>query len=360
LAISAFAIRAIAFRQLYVGFLRVKCTPFRLFWCPLFRGKPNNRKGEATALSNLGILAARQGDCATSNVYFGESLRLCRDIGDRRGEANALNNLAAVAQFLGDFAEVRTYSEQSLQIKREMGDRAGETTTRINMGITCRSVGDFAGAKDHLEQALCIGRDIGNPLHECACLSALCLLHHQLGDDRAAQACAEEALRVAQEMGERSRQAEALCNLGHARMGLRQLPGAAEAYGQALALRLELEQTNYAMEAVAGLARVALACDDAVEALDYAEQILHHIETTGPAPDSECSFEGADEPLRIYLTCYRVLRTNDDARAEEVLEQAHHLLQDLAAKIGDEELRRSFLENVRAHREIVEAYSGLR
>ncbi|MCP4538066.1 MAG: hypothetical protein GY832_13065 [Chloroflexi bacterium] len=32
---------------------------------------------------------------------------------------------------------------------------------------------------------------------------------------------------------------------------------------------------------------------------------------------------------------------------------AHHLLQDQAAKIDDDELRRSFLENVAVHREII-------
>jgi hypothetical protein len=57
--------------------------------------------------------------------------------------------------------------------------------------------------------------------------------------------------------------------------------------------------------------------------------------------------------LRIYLTCYRVLQANADPRAEEILCTAHNLLQERAAKIDDEELRRSYLENVAAHREIV-------
>jgi hypothetical protein len=43
-------------------------------------------------------------------------------------------------------------------------------------------------------------------------------------------------------------------------------------------------------------------------------------------------------------------------RAQDILETAHSLLQERAAKISDEEERRSFLENVAAHREIVVEY----
>ena len=39
---------------------------------------------------------------------------------------------------------------------------------------------------------------------------------------------------------------------------------------------------------------------------------------------------------------------------QAILSKAYHLLQERAARIGDEELRRSFLENGAAHRAIVE------
>ena len=66
--------------------------------------------------------------------------------------------------------------------------------------------------------------------------------------------------------------------------------------------------------------------------------------------------EPGDYLYVFYLTCYHVLRANQDARAEVVLREAHDLLQESAAKIGDEEMRRSFLENVAAHHEIVLAW----
>ena len=58
-------------------------------------------------------------------------------------------------------------------------------------------------------------------------------------------------------------------------------------------------------------------------------------------------------PFHLYLTCYRVLRASGDPRAGDILEEAHNLLQERAAKISDEAERRSYLGNVAANSEIV-------
>ena len=60
--------------------------------------------------------------------------------------------------------------------------------------------------------------------------------------------------------------------------------------------------------------------------------------------------------MDVYLTCYRVLCTVEDSRADEILAAAHKMLQERAAKIGDEELRRSYLDNVAEHRAIIVEY----
>ena len=58
----------------------------------------------------------------------------------------------------------------------------------------------------------------------------------------------------------------------------------------------------------------------------------------------------------MYLTCYHVLGAAGDSRAAGVLETAYAALQKQAAKIPDEAMRRSFLENVPYHRAIVAAW----
>ncbi|MCX7682073.1 MAG: hypothetical protein N2508_08955, partial [Anaerolineae bacterium] len=55
----------------------------------------------------------------------------------------------------------------------------------------------------------------------------------------------------------------------------------------------------------------------------------------------------------VYLTCYRVLRAARRPEAGAVLETAYRALQERADKIPEEELRRSFLENVASHAQVV-------
>jgi tetratricopeptide (TPR) repeat protein len=145
-------------------------------------------------------------------------------------------------------------------------------------------------------------------------------------------------------------QAPASFSLGNALVGLGHLTEATLAYHDSLdtGRKLKMRLPHMLYDALAGLARTYLAQGDLAQAQAHVEEILSHLQVG--------SLDGTVEPSRIYLTCYQVLRANGDPRAGEVLEAAYHLLQERAAKIDDEELRRSFLENVKANREIVAAW----
>jgi hypothetical protein len=111
-----------------------------------------------------------------------------------------------------------------------------------------------------------------------------------------------------------------------------------------------MHEYHRANKPLAGLARASLAQGDLDTAQAYVEEILIYLETGTP--------DGSSESCLVYLTCYRVLQANDDPRADTVLEEAHRLLQERAAKISSEDQRRSFLENVAAHREIVNEWTS--
>ncbi|MFQ5344187.1 MAG: tetratricopeptide repeat protein, partial [Anaerolineae bacterium] len=230
----------------------------------------------------------------------------------RRGEGVALGNLGNVLLYLGAYAEAQTYYTQALYIQREIGDRQYEAVSVGNLGLLYHYLGDYETAREHSQQAL----------------------------------------QMTQEIGARRAEGAMWMKLGHAQAGLGQLDEAATAYRGAVALQRELGRLNQAMEPLAGLARVALAQGDIQQAQAHVQEILSHLEAGG-------TLDGTIDPFQVYLTCYRVLRADGDPRAQEVLTTAYNLLQERAAKIGDEDLRRSFLENVASHREIVrEAANG--
>ena len=109
-------------------------------------------------------------------------------------------------------------------------------------------------------------------------------------------------------------------------------------------LQREIGLTTLVMDSLAGLASAALAQGELSSAKTHVEEILDYL--------NDHTLEGIGEPTRVYLTCYRVLHACGDSRSSDVLQLACNDLQARAAKITDEELRRSFLENVSFHREL--------
>jgi tetratricopeptide (TPR) repeat protein len=168
------------------------------------------------------------------------------------------------------------------------------------------------------------------------------LLAVQQDDYETAGEFAQQALGLTEGLGARSAKGYALTCLGHALFGLGRLAEAAEAYQQAVALRHELKEHHLAMESLAGLAHVFLVQGDLPYARAQVEEILEALEAG--------SLDRTNEPIRVYLTCFQVLEEAKDPRAQDVLEIGYELLQERAAKFGDEPLRRAFLENPPAHR----------
>ena len=99
------------------------------------------------------------------------------------------------------------------------------------------------------------------------------------------------------------------------------------------------------VDAHAGLAELFLQQNQLPEAVAQVEDALVHMEQHGLA--------AAEEPFRVYWTCVRVFMANGDQRASEILQYAYRTLLEQAAKLDDEALRRSFLENVVANCELI-------
>jgi predicted ATPase/class 3 adenylate cyclase len=352
-----------------------------------YYSESGNRRNEGFTRSNLGTVAWKLGQYASARSSYERTLALFREIGDRGGEAMALNNLGLVLTAQTDYSGARAIYEQVLGLYRQVGNRQGESMALVNFGIAvftqgkysealrafeaalalCRTLGnrddesqalyyigavslalgDYAAARSHVEQALAIAREIGDRRVESEFLACLSLLFHQQGNHQAALATSRQALDIAQEMNDNPAQALAWRQRGHALLGAGQRNEALEAYQRAVALREELGQPNLATESLAGIALVYLAQRDIVQARAQVEQILRYLEGG--------TLDGTEEPFRIYLACYHVLRASRDPRAPSMLRTAVSLLRERAANIDDPAQRRSFLEQVPANRALAAA-----
>jgi len=311
------------------------------------------REVEVNSLRYLGLVAWNRGHYAEARAYQEQALHTYRELGNRPYEGGSLNNLGILFKNQGDYAEAVRYYEQALDIFHEIGERRGEAIVLVNLGEVSRVQGDYDEARAFYEQSWQIRHEIDDRNGESQALTNLGLLLHNLGDDEAAREYSQRAFSITQETGDRRWQGYALTNLGHALAGLERLAEAADVYRQALDIRRELGEQNLAIESLAGLARLFLIQEDLDQAQAAVEEILHYLDLEG------ATLDGTDEPFQVYLTCYRVLRAGQDPRAEDVLNTAYRLLKERSARITDENMQRSFLENVTAHREIVSEWASL-
>ena len=297
------------------------------------------------ALNVVGNIHYNQGNYEAAKRYYEEDLRNNREIGNLRGEAMSRGNLGIIAEIKGDFAGAMAHFEQVRAIFQDIGDRESEARAWAHMGKTAVVQGVYDKGQVYYHQALDIYLEIDNQQGEGWVKLILASLLNKVGDYKGAIAYSREALKITQESGARSMEGGVWTVLASGLANQGKLEEAADAYRVGLDIRSELEEQNAVMESLSGLAQVTLEQGERLRAKELVEEVLQYIEDT--------PIEGTDEPLEIYLTCYYVLRANQDPRADKVLATAYELLHERAARISDEDMRRSFLENIAPHREIV-------
>jgi len=214
----------------------------------------------------------------------------------------------------------------------------------INLGLVALFQGQYPEANASLEKALDQAHQIGDGKGETEALIYLSLLRHQQGNNAFAREHAEEALRFAEQAGDLRSKGHALTHLGHALLGLQRAADAEQAYTEPLALRRELGEAHRAVETLAGLARSALARDQLQRAADHVDEILAYLE--------KASLDGTDEPIRVLLTCHKVLKAQGDERERKSLATAQELFEKRAARIEDPQLHRSYAKNIPSHVEL--------
>lgn len=306
-----------------------------------------DRNHEAVELGNLSLTLTKQNKCAEAMAYCQQAIEISREVGNLYVVASNLQRLGELARAIGSYTEAKAYLEQTLQLAQQINAPLRKIWALAYLGCVFGDQGDYAKARAYLEKAIHLHQQVDDPRPEYYLRSYLGLVCHQEGENELARQHALWTAEKAAEIGHCHAEALAQTCLGYAYVGLGRLAEATDAYQRALGLYRKMERHHQATESLAGLARVSQVQGNLAQAQARVEEILAHLETG--------SLDDTVEPFRIYLTCYRVLEASADPRAQGILTTAHAELQERAAKITDEELRHSFLENVPANREIVAA-----
>lgn len=120
-----------------------------------------DRRGEATALTNLGSGLSQAGRPGDAVPLLERALSLHRGLGDRLSEAGTLLNLGAAYYRVGRHTEAIDCSYQARTVYQELDDQWGEVTALNNVGVAYNQAGEPGSAIVRLTEALRLGERLG-------------------------------------------------------------------------------------------------------------------------------------------------------------------------------------------------------
>jgi tetratricopeptide (TPR) repeat protein len=194
----------------------------------------------------------------------------------------------------GDYASSEGYLKPALSICRQVGDQPGEHYVLYSLALLSDNQGRYLAAKAYWDQALHLNLAEDGSVIVSGDFLGLALVAARLGDYKRARDYAEQALPV-------------------------------------------LFHPEFALWGLSFLGLFSYHAGDDKAAWEYCRRARH----------------GLQNPGNSHIQAYALTVLGHALTGLGDLDVGHRLLQEWTARLDDEELRRSFLENVPAHREIV-------
>ena len=264
-------------------------------------------------------------------------------------EVQTLTLRAIIEEGSDELEQARATLTESLTLARERGLRRQQISAQESLGTLEMRFGHYPQALSCFEQSTAQAADIGWVIYLAMGRYNMARCHQQIGQT----ALAFERLAAAQADALRceSRDAQGRCQLlrGQLLAAAGEHDAAQTAFESAMALFESQGAEGFGCQVRANLALLHLAAERLPQALALAEQIAADIA-------GGLSLAATEDPQYPHLACHRIWAASGDARAGAAIASAHAELQALAARVGQEELRASILNNIPLHREIVAAW----
>jgi predicted ATPase/class 3 adenylate cyclase len=188
------------------------------------------------ALRGAAWAAGRQGEVAEAAGLIDEALRIARQLSDARLTARALSTMAAIEGWRvnPNRERVAALNEEALRLARSAGDVAAVVALLNNIGINRRREGDLVGGAAAGEEAVATARQAPGARRPLA-IAQLNLgeNHWRLGDSAKAWSCFSESLGLGRDLGFREVCVEAMYGLAFVAVSTGDHHAAATLFGAA-------------------------------------------------------------------------------------------------------------------------------
>ena len=226
------------------------------------------------------------GDYAQTESYLQEGLAIARQSGNRKHASALLTSLGRLASVRGEYSQAEVYSLEALELANQIGYREASMVLLLNLGYFAGELGNYSEAERYSQEALVLARQIGNREKISSLLSNLGTFASAQGNEPLARAYLEEALILARQIGNHWLLAIILYERGEFDLKQQRLEIAEIAFREARDIASE-GNTEYLALASYGLARIAAAHGETLEARRQGQESLAALESMGHGKASE-------------------------------------------------------------------------
>ena len=233
------------------------------------------RSGEASALTNIGVVYNQLGERQKALEYLNQALSLHRLAGDRREEARTLTYMGFASSGLTERLKALEYFNQALQASEALGDLSAQAYSLGHISGIYNALGESQKALDYLNLALVKSKASGDRGREAWAFSITGGMHNQLGDGARALEYLNEALSLHKALGDRYSEGLDLINIGSAYVNLKDWPKALEYFNLALPIVKTADDRRWTEAMVlSSIGRATSSLGNAQEALQYLNEAL--------------------------------------------------------------------------------------
>jgi tetratricopeptide (TPR) repeat protein len=275
-------------------------------------------------------------------------LEICRTIGDRSGMADAHLRLGTIAMRLFHIEEARTHYHAALQLYDSMGNRPRQGAVFINAGMLAVNLGQYDQGLESFRRAARLFETLNDGRGQAISILNSSFAALAQGNYALAHETAQRSLELVRQINLPLLEASVLANIGAAERELGQLDQAIAHMEAGLAIRRTLDQPAEPGHRFCDLTIAYLRAQRLAAAQQSVTELL------------ELNRQAAPQMLHPQYILWAAAQTyrasGDTARAVQLLQDAHAVLQQRAAAIPDRESRTTFL-NLSFNREIQHAFA---
>lgn len=347
----------------------------------------NDATAEERIAGQLGVIYKYLGLYEQARSSYETALDLAVKTGDRRREVALLGNLSIISKNMGNYEQALDYGEKGLQIARRIKDLHGEGSLLDTIGNAQRALGHYEKAIRNLSEAIEITGKTGEKPLESKHLSNLANVYSELGDYAKSRDLEERSLAISKEIG--AIKSEALST-----MKIASFESEKDARKALVAMRNAIKIFNDTgaealyIESLIELCLILLRTGDAKNFETNIEKALNEARKKGlfmleasalrVMAERELAARNPSSAFFLSSKAFNLLREKNvsdpavsftharilDAlgkttESAEILTGLYDEIRRKADGIEDENLRKSYLENVRLNREVAQAWNGL-